>query len=59
MLFNDTILFNLRYSNPDATFEEIVEVCKKCQIHEKILKMRDGYDTNVGDMGGKISGGER
>mmetsp|Transcript_6179 Transcript_6179/g.10489 ORF Transcript_6179/g.10489 Transcript_6179/m.10489 type:complete len:358 (-) Transcript_6179:217-1290(-) len=59
ILFNDTILFNLQYSNPDATLEEIIEVCKKCEIHGKIMKMKDGYQTNVGDLGGKISGGER
>lgn len=59
VLFNDTILFNLQYSNADATMDEIVEMCKKCQIHEKIMKMKNGYATQVGDMGGKISGGER
>ncbi len=39
--------------------DEIVEMCKKCQIHEKIMKMKNGYATQVGDLGGKISGGER
>ena len=39
--------------------DEIVEMCKKCQIHEKIMKMKNGYQTQVGDLGGKISGGER
>ena len=34
-------------------------MCKKCQIHEKIMKMKNGYATQVGDLGGKISGGER
>ena len=59
ILFNDTILFNLQYGNPDATFEEIVEVAKKCEIHETIMRMPDGYATHVGDLGGKLSGGER
>ena len=59
MLFNDSVLFNLTYSNPDATMEEIVDICKKCEIHDKIVKMKDGYNTNVGELGGKISGGER
>ena len=45
VLFNETILFNLQYSNADATMEEIVEMCKKCQIHEKIMKMKSGYST--------------
>jgi ATP-binding cassette subfamily B protein len=34
VLFNDTILYNLKYSNPDATMEEIIEVCKACEIHD-------------------------
>ena len=59
VLFNDTILYNLKYGNPDATLEEFVEVCKKCQIHDKIQKMSDGYNTQVGDLGSKLSGGER
>lgn len=59
ILFNDSIMYNLRYSNPDATDEEIIEVCKQCQIHEKIVKFKDGYETQVGDLGGKLSGGER
>jgi len=54
LLFNDTILFNLLYSNPNATMEEVIEMCKKCKIHERILKMKDGYNTNVGDLGGKL-----
>jgi len=39
--------------------EEVIEMCKKCEIHERILKMKDGYNTNVGDLGGKLSGGEK
>ena len=39
--------------------DEIIEVCKKCQIHEKIINMKDGYNTQVGDLGGVLSGGER
>lgn len=39
--------------------EEVIEMCKKCEIHEKILKMKDGYSTNVGDLGSKLSGGEK
>ena len=58
-LFNDSIMFNLQYGNPDASEEEITEMCKKCQIHDKIIKMKDGYQTQVGDLGSKLSGGER
>ena len=59
ILFNDTILFNLQYGNPEASMEEIVEVAKMCEIHDKVMQMPDGYDTLVGDLGGKLSGGER
>jgi ABC-type multidrug transport system fused ATPase/permease subunit len=37
ILFNDTILFNLQYSNTDATREEIEEIAKKCEIHDSIM----------------------
>ena len=59
ILFNDTILYNLQYGNPEASFEEIEEIAKKCQIHDAIMSMPDGYMTQVGDLGGKLSGGER
>lgn len=59
ILFNDTVLFNLQYANPDATLEEVVEIAKKCEIHDKIMSMPDGYHSQVGDLGGKLSGGER
>jgi len=59
ILFNDTILYNLKYGRPDASLEDIIEVAKQCQIHDRIMEMPDGYDTNVGDLGSKLSGGER
>lgn len=59
ILFNDTILFNLSYGNPDATLEEVQDMCKKCLIHDKIMEMANGYETFVGDLGSKLSGGER
>jgi ABC-type multidrug transport system fused ATPase/permease subunit len=52
-------MFNLQYGNPEATEGEIIEVAKKCQIHDQIMKMDDGYNTQVGDLGSKLSGGER
>lgn len=45
ILFNDTLIFNLKYGNPDATIEEIKEVCRKCSIHNRIMTMEHGYDT--------------
>eukprot|EP00349_Pseudokeronopsis_sp_Brazil_P005516 CAMPEP_0202958574 /NCGR_PEP_ID=MMETSP1396-20130829/2889_1 /ASSEMBLY_ACC=CAM_ASM_000872 /TAXON_ID= /ORGANISM="Pseudokeronopsis sp., Strain Brazil" /LENGTH=54 /DNA_ID=CAMNT_0049676723 /DNA_START=1539 /DNA_END=1703 /DNA_ORIENTATION=+ len=38
---------------------EIVEVTKKCKLHERIMEMEKGYDTQVGELGGKLSGGEK
>lgn len=58
-LFNDTIRFNLQYGNLLATQEDIERVCRECNIHGRIMEMKDGYDTHVGDLGGKLSGGEK
>ena len=59
ILFNDTIEFNLRYGNQEATQDEIEKVAKQCSIHERIMTMPEGYQTQVGDLGSKLSGGER
>lgn len=58
-LFNDTIRNNLLYANPDATEEEIIQACKKANIHDFIMAQTDGYDTYVGNRGLKLSGGEK
>jgi len=58
ILFNDTIMFNLRYANRTATDSEICEACKAAQIHERILSFPEGYETSVGERGQKLSGGE-
>lgn len=58
-LFNDTIRNNLLYANPDATEEEMVQACKKANIHDFIMAQTDGYDTYVGNRGLKLSGGEK
>ena len=59
ILFNDTVEFNLRYGNQDATQEDLERVAKQCCIHDRIISMPDGYKTEVGDLGSKLSGGER
>jgi ABC-type bacteriocin/lantibiotic exporter with double-glycine peptidase domain len=59
ILFDDTILYNLQYGNPDASMEEIIEVAKKCKIHHKISEMEGGYNCRVGELGDKLSGGEK
>ena len=58
-LFNGTIRENLLYARDDATDEEIVEACKKANIHDFIAAQPDGYDTMVGNRGLKLSGGEK
>ena len=58
-LFNGTILDNLKYANPDATEEMIVEACKAAAIHDFIASQPDGYNTEVGNRGLKLSGGEK
>ncbi|KAJ5130569.1 uncharacterized protein N7515_006608 [Penicillium bovifimosum] len=58
VLFNASIIENLRYARPSATDEEVHEACRAAAIHEKILTFVDGYDTTVGEQGVKLSGGE-
>ena len=58
-LFNATILENIRYANPDATDEEVVEAAKAAHIHEDILRMPEGYRTGVGERGVRLSGGQK
>lgn len=58
-LFNGTIKENLLYAKDDATDEEIMEACKKASIHDFIMAQPDGYDTEVGNRGLKLSGGEK
>ncbi|XP_028597177.2 ATP-binding cassette sub-family B member 6 isoform X2 [Podarcis muralis] len=59
VLFNDTIRNNIRYGRIDATNEEVIEAAIAANIHERILTFPDGYDTQVGERGLKLSGGEK
>jgi ABC-type transport system involved in Fe-S cluster assembly fused permease/ATPase subunit len=58
LLFNASVIENLRYARPEASEEEIHEACRAAAIHEKILTFVDGYNTVVGEQGVKLSGGE-
>ncbi len=58
-LFSGTIAENIAYAHPDASMEEIVTAAKAANAHEFIIKFPDGYDTEVGERGGRLSGGER
>ncbi|KAF7909632.1 uncharacterized protein EAF01_003350 [Botrytis porri] len=59
ILFNETLMYNLRYANQDATDEDIYNACRAASIHDKILAFPDGYDTKVGERGLRLSGGEK
>ena len=59
VLFNDTILYNIRYGRPDASEEEVFEAARAAHIHEFIVTLPKGYETMVGERGLKLSGGEK
>lgn len=59
LLFNDSILENIRYGNPDATRAQIEEAARQAHALPFISQLPDGFDTIVGDRGGKLSGGQR
>jgi ATP-binding cassette subfamily B protein len=59
VLFNDTILYNIRYGRPDATDEEVFEAARLAQIDSFIKTLPQGYGTMVGERGLKLSGGEK
>ncbi len=58
-LFNVTIAENIRYGKPDAPFDEVIRAAIAAEAHEFIVAKPDGYDTKVGEHGGKLSGGEK
>lgn len=58
-IFNLSIKENIKLATPEATDEEIIEVCKKSQIHDDIISMKDGYNTLVGENGVILSGGQK
>lgn len=58
-LFHGTILENITYGNPEASFDQAIEAAKAAYAHDFILSKPDGYDTLVGERGSKLSGGEK
>lgn len=58
-IFDDSIFENIRIGNKNASMEEVIEAAKKASIHEFIEKLPNGYDTNLGELGGLISSGEK
>jgi ABC-type transport system involved in Fe-S cluster assembly fused permease/ATPase subunit len=59
VLFNETLMYNLKYANQDATDEEVYAACRAASIHDKIMAFPDKYDTKVGERGLRLSGGEK
>src|SRR5437868_29091 len=59
VLFNDSILYNIRYGRPEASDAEVVEAARAAHIHEFIASLPRKYDTPVGERGLKLSGGEK
>ena len=59
VLFNDTIGYNIAYGNPSATIEEVHEAARAAQIDGFIKRLPEGYETQVGERGLKLSGGEK
>ena len=58
-LFHDTIANNIRFGQPDAPMEAVIEAAKKACCHDFISALPDGYDTVIGEGGASLSGGEK
>jgi len=59
ILFDDTVYNNILYGKMDATFDQVIEAAKSAYAHDFIMKLPDGYNTNLGERGARLSGGER
>ncbi len=59
ILFNDTIFNNITFGMENATMEQVVAAAKIANAHDFIMEKENGYETNIGDRGGKLSGGQR
>ncbi len=58
-LFEDTIANNIRFGEPDASMDRVIEAAKKARCHDFIMSLPDGYDTIIGEGGASLSGGEK
>ncbi|MBL4807355.1 MAG: ABC transporter ATP-binding protein/permease [Rhodobacteraceae bacterium] len=59
VLFNDTIGYNIAYGRPEASYEDMTDAAKAAQIYDFIMELPEGFDTQVGERGLKLSGGEK
>ena len=58
-LFQDTIANNIRFGQPEAPMEQVIEAAKKACCHDFIMQLPEGYDTVIGEGGASLSGGEK
>ena len=59
ILFNDSFFNNIAFGVENATMEQVAEAAKIANAHDFIMETEHGYDTNIGDRGGRLSGGQR
>jgi subfamily B ATP-binding cassette protein MsbA len=59
ILFNDTVFNNIAFGLTNVSKEDVIKAAKIANAHEFIVALQEGYDTNIGDRGGKLSGGQR
>lgn len=59
VIFDGTILENINYANKDISKDEIIEICKKLNLHEKIMSLKDGYETKISSDTDIFSTGEK
>ena len=58
-LFHADVMHNVRYGKLDATDEEVFEAARRANVHDTVMRLPDGYSTQVGERGLMISGGEK
>ena len=59
ILFNDSVSKNIAFAMPNAKLEDIISAAKIANAHDFIMELEHGYETNIGERGGKLSGGQR
>lgn len=59
VLFNDSILYNIRYGRPEASLEDVLDAARAASLHDFIESLPEKYETRVGERGLKLSGGEK
>ena len=58
-LFEDTIANNIRFGEPGASMDRVIDAAKKARCHDFIMALPDGYETMIGEGGASLSGGEK